>query len=100
MDHPADEILVRFVKGTASRDESRAVVSHLLKGCILCARRIRALMEPNAVAAGSYDVALDRFSRELIESLAASISPTHALRTMLAARLELMSTERGPSKKD
>jgi hypothetical protein len=75
MDHPSEDILQRFVSGTASREESRIVVKHLVKGCPECARKIRALMEPKAVSRSDYEDPLDRFDQGLIEGLESSISP-------------------------
>ena len=83
MDHPSEETLKRFAAGTASREESRAVVAHLLKGCSACAQKLRKLMEPDAVSRSSYETALDRFDSGLIESLESSISPVQTLRTMM-----------------
>jgi hypothetical protein len=34
--HPAKEVLRRFMAGSASPAEARAVVAHLLKGCPAC----------------------------------------------------------------
>jgi hypothetical protein len=82
MDHPSDETLKRFVAGTASREENRAVVAHLVKGCSACARKLRELMEPEAVSRVSYEVALDHFDKGVIETLDSSISPRQILRTM------------------
>jgi hypothetical protein len=75
VEHPSEETLKRFVAGTASKDESRAVVAHLLKGCALCARKIRALMQPAPVRREGYDPALERFDQRLVERLESSISP-------------------------
>ncbi len=83
MDHPSDETLKRFATGKASREEGRAVVAHLLKGCAPCTARLKALMEPETVSRQSYDSALDRFDGELLETLETSISPLQALRTVL-----------------
>lgn len=83
MDHPSEETLKRFVAGTASREENRAVVAHLVKGCSACAKKLRDLMEPEAVPRGSYEAALDRFDQGLIENLESSISPLQTLRTVL-----------------
>ena len=88
MDHPSEETLKRFVAGTASRDESRSVVAHLLKGCAPCARKIRALMQPPAVRREGYDPALERFDQGLVETLETSISPMQALRTALSRLLD------------
>jgi anti-sigma factor ChrR (cupin superfamily) len=78
MDHPSEETLKRFAAGTASREESRAVVAHLLKSCASCASRINRLMEPTPVAGGSYEAALDRFDQGMIEALAESAEPLEA----------------------
>ena len=83
MDHPSEDILQRFVSGTASREESRAVVKHLVKGCPACARKIRDLMEPKAVPGSSYEDPLARFDQGLMEALESSISPMQTLRTVL-----------------
>lgn len=83
MDHPSEETLKRFAAGTASREESRTVVAHLLRGCSHCATRLKALMEPRSVAGASYDAALDRFDQGMIETLETSISPVQTLRTIL-----------------
>jgi hypothetical protein len=88
MDHPSEETLKRFVAGTASRDESRSVVAHLLKGCAPCARKIRILMEPAEVRRAGYDSALEHFDHELIETLESSISPVQTLRTALSRMLD------------
>ena len=82
MDHPSDETLKRFAAGTASREENRAVVVHLVKGCSACARKLRELMEPEAVSRASYEAALDRFDKGVIESLERSITPRQTLRAM------------------
>lgn len=87
MDHPSEETLKRFAAGTASREESRNVVAHLLKGCAQCSTRLKALMEPRSVSGGSYDAALDRFDQGMVEALEASISPVQTLRTILRGAL-------------
>jgi hypothetical protein len=83
MDHPSEDILRRFVSGIASREESRMVVKHLVKGCPACARKIRDLMEPKAVPGSSYEDSLNRFDQGLIEALESSISPMQTLRAVL-----------------
>jgi hypothetical protein len=83
MDHPSEDILRRFASGTASREESRAVVKHLVKGCPACARKIRELMEPKAVPRTAYEDPLARFDQGLIEGLESSITPLQTLRTVL-----------------
>jgi hypothetical protein len=93
MEHPWEETLKRFVTGTAAREESLAVVAHLLKGCPACAQTIRRLMVPESVRPPSYDSALNRFDRGLVEALESSISPVQTLRTVLS---QLLEVERKP----
>jgi hypothetical protein len=99
VEHPSEETLKRFVAGSASRDESRAVVAHLLKGCYPCARKIRALMQPDAVQREGYDPALERFDEGLVEGLESSISPMQALRSVLKGRLDDGGSEPPPGRK-
>jgi hypothetical protein len=84
VEHPSEETLKRFVAGTAARDEGRVVVAHPLKGCASCARKIRDLMQPEAVGREAYDSALNRFDQRLVNGLESSISPVQTLRTMLS----------------
>lgn len=42
----SEDTLKRFAAGTASAEENRAVVAHLLKGCGVCARSLRSVMDP------------------------------------------------------
>ena len=41
--HPAKEDLQRLMAGRLSREEARAVVRHLLRGCSSCSRETRTL---------------------------------------------------------
>lgn len=44
MEHPISDLsLRRFASGTVSREEGRAVFSHLLRGCAPCSRKLSAL---------------------------------------------------------
>lgn len=88
MEHPSEETLKRFVTGTAMREESLAIVAHLLRGCPACARKIRQLMLPDQVCRQSYDSALNRFDHGLVAALESSISPVQTLRTVLSRLLE------------
>ncbi len=88
MEHPWDETLKRFVAGTALREESFAIVAHLLRGCPACARKIREFMLPDPVCHEAYSSALNRFDDGLIEALESSISPVQTLRTVLTQLLE------------
>ncbi len=98
MDHPSEETLKRFVAGTAPREESRAVVAHLLKGCSACAGKLRQLMEPDAVSRTSYEAALDHFDEGLIESLESSISPLQALRAVMGRPPDPLEEKRSRKK--
>ncbi len=82
MEHPSEETLKRFAAGTGSREENRAVVAHLLKGCPACARILRALMEPNPVARADYEESLDRFDQGVLQGLQSSIDPLDTLRDL------------------
>jgi hypothetical protein len=45
--HPISESsLNRFAKGTATREEGKKIVVHLLRGCSLCCGKLQALMGP------------------------------------------------------
>ena len=99
MDHPSEETLKRFVAGTASREENRGVVAHLVKGCSACARTLRELMEPESVPRASYEAALDRFDKALIENLESSISPLQTLRGALGGLPPGLPEEGRPRKK-
>jgi hypothetical protein len=83
MDHPSEETLTRFAAGSSPRDESRAVVAHLLKGCSVCVARLRGLMQPAPVAARSYERPLNRFDRNLLGRLESDVDREPALATVL-----------------
>jgi len=99
VEHPSEETLKRFVTGKASRDENREVVAHLLKGCALCAAKVKSLIEPDSVAGPSYDPSLERFDSGLLETLDASISSVQTLRTILGSRFSPPAPARGDGKK-
>lgn len=100
MDHPSEEILKRFAAGKASREESRAVVAHLVKGCALCATRLRRLIDPPRVAGSSYEAALDRFDQEMIGDLRNAVSPARLLRELLKGAQPRLVEEVGAKKKE
>jgi hypothetical protein len=91
VEHPWDETLKRFVAGTARREESFAIVAHLLRGCPACAQKIRQLMVAEPVCREAYSSALNRFDHGLIEALESSISPVQQLRTVLTQLLDVES---------
>jgi hypothetical protein len=67
--HPSDEILKLFAKGTTSREEGRAVVAHLLKGCPSCAEKIKTFLQPDPVAGDTHEAVLKRFEDGLAARL-------------------------------
>jgi hypothetical protein len=93
--HPSEGSLKRFTSGTASGQERKAVVAHLLKGCTDCSRKLKSLIEPEPVAGGAYDEALARFDRELLELLDCSIDPGQTLRTFLGSVLPPWNDAKG-----
>jgi hypothetical protein len=82
LDHPSEETLKRLASGTASREEGKAVVAHLLKGCADCARKLRSFIEPEPVAGRLYESRLARFDRELLEAMETSVHPKKNLRNL------------------
>lgn len=63
MEHTIQEAsLQRFAAGTASGAEARAITRHLLRGCPLCAGRLRDILRP-PVWEADYDSVLDAFAR-------------------------------------
>jgi hypothetical protein len=95
VDHPSEDTLKRFAACTASRQEARAVVAHLLQGCAVCSGRLKSLMEPANVPGPAYENALNRFDRNLIEALEASIRPVEMLREAPHSPDSLPRRERG-----
>ena len=69
MDHPvSDTVLGHVLTGTATRQELREVVAHLLRGCPDCAGRLRARLR-REVPDAAYDRALDRLEASLRAAL-------------------------------
>lgn len=67
MSHPLEETLKRFASGSASRQENRTVVGHLLRQCPACAAKILATMPPlEGFLEDTYEEPLRRFSRGLL----------------------------------
>ena len=87
MDHPSDQTLKRFAAGKSAREENRAVVAHLLKGCGRCAVKLKAFIEPDSVAGQAYDPVLDKFDEGLLTALETSISPMQTLQAVLRGGL-------------
>ncbi len=69
MEHPADDVLLRFLLGATDRQENRQVVRHLLARCPRCAAALRRMRkEPTLdppLSPDAYDAALDRAAARL-----------------------------------
>ncbi|HYU35522.1 MAG TPA: hypothetical protein VEW48_25490 [Thermoanaerobaculia bacterium] len=79
MEHPTEEVLLRFVLGATGREENGQVVRHLLARCPTCAAALRRnLREPPLDPPpdpGAYDEALDRLTAMLLELPAGAKPP-------------------------
>lgn len=69
MDHPSDETLARFATAKAAREEARAVVAHLIKGCASCGGRLKVLMESEAGGIRTCDQAMNRLVQGSVAAL-------------------------------
>ena len=71
MDHPVSEsCLERFAFGRTTPAENRSLVSHLLKGCSFCSRKLVALMRPE-VPPVAYDVVFARVEGSVADTWSA-----------------------------
>lgn len=62
MDHTiSDESLKRFAAGSASRQENRSIVAHLLRGCAVCAQKVRESVRPE-IPEDAYNPVLGRIT--------------------------------------
>ena len=53
MTHPiSEDMLQRFARGAATREEGRTVLGHLLRGCPVRSRTRQAFVEPAAMRRG------------------------------------------------
>ena len=99
MDHPSEDTLKRFSAGTGAREENRAVVAHLLKGCPACAKTLRLLMEPDPVTRASYEQPLDRFDQGVLQNLESAVDPLDTLSTVPSGAFSEPRKDDGPRKK-
>ena len=75
--------LERFAAGAASREENRAVVAHLLKGCALCVQVLQETDYHEEMSPSALDAALDRFEREVRGAVTAPSGRLTVLREVL-----------------
>jgi hypothetical protein len=69
MEHPISEVSLRsFLAGTASSEEARTVVAHLLRGCPSCSEKLRTIAREE-VPGEAYENVLDRLERNLATTL-------------------------------
>jgi len=69
VEHPISEAgLRKFLAGTASREETRAIVAHLLKGCPSCSDTLLGLAREE-VPEEVYDNVLDCLEKNLTAKL-------------------------------
>jgi hypothetical protein len=91
VEHPISrDSLERFAAGAATREESRQVALHLLKGCRTCAGTLRDL-DRGRVSMDAYDRALDHFERALraeVEAPSGMLTVVRAVLKKFERRLE------------
>ena len=78
------ESLERFAAGIHTREEGRAIALHLLRGCATCAATLRNL-ERSRAPMDAYDLALDRFERDLRGEVEAPSGMLTVIRAVLKA---------------
>lgn len=91
--HPPDDLLPRFVAGTASRAESRHIALHLLRGCPSCGQRLRELVRP-AVPPDAYDAVFARLEASPPRGSGGASIPADAATTALLAELDAQPAPR------
>jgi tetratricopeptide (TPR) repeat protein len=91
--HPPDDLLPRFVAGTASRAESRRIARHLLRGCPPCGLRLRELVRP-AIPPDAYDAVFARLEASPPRGSGGASVPADAAATALLAELDAQPTLR------
>lgn len=68
-EHPDSAAFSRLALGTASPEETRQVVRHLLRGCAVCSRRAEEARSVTPPPPSSYDEVFDRLERRLAQGL-------------------------------
>jgi tetratricopeptide (TPR) repeat protein len=72
-DHPSREAIEQLLRGTASPQQTREVVRHLLAGCRRCADTVGEIRSGPASSPargeGSYDAVFERLERKLVEGI-------------------------------
>ncbi len=68
-EHPESAAFSRLALGTASPEETRRIVRHLLRGCTSCSRRAEAARTPATPPPSSYDEVFERLERRITAGL-------------------------------
>lgn len=68
-EHPERAVFERLALGTASPEETRRIVRHLVGGCAVCSRLAEAARTPDPSPPSSYDEVFDRVERRLAQRL-------------------------------
>lgn len=89
----SDDSLRRFAQGTASPEESCAVVSHLMKGCAVCAKRVKSFARPD-IPAGAYDAMFARLEKKASTRSAAAPAVSSPSAEELLAELDAQPESR------
>jgi hypothetical protein len=85
LNHPISRTsLERLACGTASAQENRAIVTHLLRGCGTCAGTLRELDRGKPAPVDAYEQALDGFERELRGSVTAPSGTLTVMRAVIS----------------
>ena len=79
----SNESLRRFAAGTATRQESCSIVTHLLKGCPSCGKRLKSFVRPEPPA-DIYDVVFDRLERAYLGATSTQAHTTPSPKQLLA----------------
>jgi tetratricopeptide (TPR) repeat protein len=85
-DHPTSrEVIERFAAGTASPDERRRFIRHLLQGCQQCTANLREVLRGGErTAPAAYHAAIDKALHRVLAETEGHRSPAPAVNLLLA----------------
>jgi tetratricopeptide (TPR) repeat protein len=87
--HPSSDVFDRLTRGSASPEESRSIVRHLLGGCARCGRLAQAVrISPVPDPTLSYDDVFDRLERRMAEGITRIEKERIAARNLYGELLE------------
>jgi len=67
--HPSREAIGQLLRGTASPQQNREIVRHLLSGCRQCGATVEEIRSSTVRGEGAYDDIFDRLERRLVEGI-------------------------------